>query len=158
MRTLSEALTWYKQHEADDMLGFKLQVLLDYLPFELAKPYLKPEATAAAWHTDLHQFTPEQVIADARAYMAFAWGKVLEHRGLSAGRSVEKMQMWCYLLGEDRLVALCNNENQYAKYGAPILLAICTMFGWPVPMDDRVARMAAGKSCRDGCDEGCGRM
>lgn len=156
MRSLTDAVAWYEQHKADDLFGFKREVLFNYLPFELAKPYLKPEATAALWNTDLHPFTVEQVTADAMKYMDFAWGKVLDHRGLSAVRSINKLQMWCVLLGEDELVARCDDESKYPMYGAPILLAICTTLGWPVPTDERAARMAAGKPCHNGCDEGCG--
>jgi len=156
MRSLTEALGWYEVHKADDLFGFMLDVLFNYLPFDLAMPYLKPEATAAVWDTDLHPFTVDEVTADALKYMAFAWGKVLDHRGLSAGRSIQKFKMWCYLLGEDELVVRCDDDSQYAMYGAPILLAICIKLGWPVPTDERAARMAAGRPCHDGCDEGCG--
>jgi hypothetical protein len=156
MRAFTDAIAFYEREKATDLFGFMLAVLLTYLPFDLARPYLKPEAMAAEWNADLPPFTPAQVAADALDYMAFAWGKVLDHRGLSAGRSIQKFKMWCYLLGEDELVARCDDDRQYPMYGAPILLAICTTLGWPVPVDDRAARMAAGKPCRDDCDEGCG--
>lgn len=157
MHSLTDAVAWYEQQKADDMFGFMLTVLLEYLPFGLAHPYLKPEASMLDWNAKVTPFTEEQVTADALKYMDFAWGKVLDHRGLSAGRSVQKLRMYCYLLGEDDLTVLCVDESKYPMYGAPILHAICTTLGWPIPPDDAIIRMAQGKACHDDCHEGCGR-
>lgn len=83
------------------MLGFRGEVLLPYLDKEHVQQFLKPGAEVT-WETD--SANRESVLAEARRYMAFAWGKVQDHRGIPAGRSVQKLTEWCWLLGEDELV------------------------------------------------------
>lgn len=156
MRTAAEAVAWYNTRKGDDLFGFAGEIIFQYIPFEVAKPYLTPEATQAEWEADLKPLTHEQCLTDARAYMAFAWEKVADHRGLSAGRSVIKLTAWCALLGEDELVAFANDESHYKQYGAPILKAISERLGFPIPDDARLVRMADGLPCRPDCEEGCG--
>lgn len=69
-------------------------------------------------------------------YMEFAWDKVADQRGISASRSIEKMQEWAWLLGDDEVVAWCNDLALYPQYGAPILGRICEKYGFPIPESD----------------------
>lgn len=152
MRTQDEIAT--KVAESNKrVLDFTGDALLCYLDFEHARPFLKPEATAEGWAKSHTPLVRESVIAEMRDYMAFAWGKVEDHRGLSAGRSVDKMTAWAWLLGDDALVKAIDAAG-YAQYGAPKLAVVCKALGFDIPDDPGIARMIDGERC--GADYSCG--
>lgn len=100
----------------------------------------------------------DRVRDEMRQYMAeVGWDKVLGHRGISAGRTVEKMTAWLWLLGDDEMVRFAEDDSNYPQYGAPILKAICEKYGFPIPDDPAARRMAVGRRCVPDCDEGCAR-
>lgn len=155
MRTQDEIVTQYQ--ESTDLFGFEGDVLIQYLDVEHLRPLCKPGA-------DLTEIKPlpltrEQILQDMAQYMIFAWDKVRNHRGLSAGRSVAKMKAWLWLLGDDQLFAFASDPENYAQYGAPILKKISDTYGagLTTPQNDRLLRMAQGLPCHEGCDEGCGQ-
>lgn len=143
------------EHQAGDLFGFATEVLARYLTAAQAKPLCKPEADLSDWQAV--PLTRDGVLEEMRAYMAFAWGKVLDHRGLSAGRNIDKMKAWLWLLGDDEAVAFAENSSNYPQYGAPVLLYICERYGFQVPGGDEARNMAAGEPCEPGCQNGCGR-
>lgn len=138
------------------LFDFTVEVLTPYLVFEHAKPYLKDGVKPSDWGP-LGQ-RRSSIVAAAKKYMAFAWEKALDHRGLSASRSVSKMTNYAWLLGADDLVGrIERDEIAYPNYGAPILAAICNEFGWTIPDNEEAKRMIAGRRCSDDCMDGCGR-
>lgn len=154
MRTIEEVAARIASIQESDMLGFATGVLVKYLPFDAAKPFLKPEAKAEDWITPLSR-NRDSVLAEMRDYMPFAWDKAENHRGISASRSVDKMTEWLWMLGEDDLKAFAESSLNYSQYGAPILFRISEALGFPIPEGDGIRRMAKGLPCRDSCDEGC---
>lgn len=131
----------------DDTFGFSLDVFLGALDFDHARPFLKKEVTAEEWA----EIAPEDPLPAFHKYMAFAIGKAQDHRALSAGRSVEKLNAWSWLMGFEP------SDAPYAQYGVPILKDLAERHGYPWPEDDEeLARMAEGKPCHEGCREGCG--
>lgn len=117
----------------DDVFGFGLGLLASYLPFEMAREFLKPETTEADWpQTPLARST---VIAEMADYMEFAWEKAIDERGLSANRSIIKMQAWLFLLGDTELLAFAENDRNYPMYGKPILQRICEAYELPTPAE-----------------------
>lgn len=152
MKTQLDIINYYIAHKEQDMLGFMAEAILPYLSVEQVKT-LFPDADLKDWVTI--PLTEADVIEDARKYMEFAWDKALNHRGISASRSIQKMQGWMWLLGKDELSHRCEKNEGYAPYGAPILAAICREMGWPIPSDEITQRMILGKSCHETCDEGC---
>jgi len=135
-----------------DMLGFQREVLLEYLPFGIVSKYVNKgwvEENKDTWAP--YPLTEEKVLEDAAGYMEFAWEKVLNHRGLSANRSVEKMMSYCWLLGcEDSI-----NWDNYPQYGAPILDQVCWKLGLNIPNEEKLHNMIKGLPCEPGCQEGC---
>ena len=98
------------------------------------------------------------MLEEGREYMErIGWPKVIDHRGISAGRSVEKMSAWMWMLEEDGLVKVCDSGDLYPQYGAPVLAMICQRFSWPIPGTPEVARMIAGDLCEPDCEMGCGK-
>jgi len=88
--------------------------------------------------------------------MEFAWGKIEDHRGISANRSIEKMEAWLWLLDDEETLAALE-EAPYKNYGAPKLKVICDKYGFPVPQDETIQNMIASRPCREGCQDGCGQ-
>ena len=148
-RTQDEIVARIKQVAADDWLGFRQEVLIGALDFEHAKPFLKPETTAEGWK-------PSDIEDDARGYLDFAVGKIVDHRGISASRSVDKLTEYAWLLGRDDVVAAMDGAH-YPQYGAPKVKAFADGMGWSWPADADLARMANGGSCSDDCQSGCSR-
>ena len=153
MRTQDEIVA----HIRDDksLFNFAGEALVCFLDFEHAKPFLVGDATEAAWDEQRTPFTEEAVRSALADYMDFAWGKVEDHRGISASRSVDKCSSYVWLLGDDATLAAVEAAG-YAQYGAPKLAVICAAYGLPIPSDEAVQRMIRGEACGsyDAC--GCG--
>ena len=141
--------------KGDEFLNFEPEVLFGFLDFEHAKPLLRDgSATEAEW-TKLT--TGADSMEQAKMYMAeYGWPKALSHRGISAGRTIQKMTAWAWL-AEDQKAIDITESTDYAQYGVPILKALCEHWGWPIPDDPAVARMAMGEPCEPGCCNGCGQ-
>jgi hypothetical protein len=125
MRTTAEILA--KFEKADDMLGIVKSDLLDYLPFEYAKPFLKDGTTVEEWDEARPECTDETVKAKMLDYMPFAWEKANSERGISAMRSMLHYSAWLWLIGDDELSAAVETYNDYGK---PHLRTICKKYGW----------------------------
>ena len=151
MRTASEIVK--RVLESNSMFGFESEVFISYLTFSQARALLKPEATEEGWGE-------VQNVADARAHMAayvaeVGWPKASGHRGISAGRTIEKVLAWLWLLEDDE-TAEKMNAAPYPQYGCPKLAALCARYDLPVPQDEAVQRMIAGEPCSPDCEMGCG--
>ena len=141
---------------SDSFFGFDKEVYATYMDYDQVKDILKKGITKKSWDKDRHPYSEKRVTADARKYMEFAVGKALDHRGISANRSVEKMKAWMTILGHYDEI----DWYHYANYGAPILKEICDLMGWEEVYADEYRseflNMARGKPCRPDCNEGCG--
>lgn len=134
-----------------DLFGAEQSELMDPLDFEHAKRFLKDGVTAEEWAAA--QAETGGTAHSARTYVPFAVGKIRDHRGLSAGRSVDHFRGWAWLMGWDL------PDEPYAQYGAPLVYAFLEHFGWldlwPADAPD-LERMRRGQPCELGCIEGCG--
>lgn len=154
IKTPEQIIEYVNGPEAkNDFLGFTREVLIPHLPFEHAKPFLKEGTEEKDW--DPNPLERGSLIEEMRSYAAFGWEKVEGHRGISAGRTIEKMAAWLWLLGENELRSFVMDSRNYAYYGAPSLAAVCRKFEFPIPDGEDVARMINGEPCEDGCEMGC---
>lgn len=151
-RTQDEIVARMREVEAGDFFGFRREVLIDALDFEHAREWLKPGVTADEWRPALDQ---PSILAQAQAYYGFALGKIRDHRGISASRSVDKLGEFAWLLGRDDVVAAMD-AAEYAQYGAPKVKAFGEAFELPWPDEPEMTRMAAGQPCEPDCGAGCG--
>jgi len=108
-------------------MGTKRGTLIDFLDFEHAKPFLKDGVTEKDW-------TPKQVIEEVikkeiLGYLDFAWDKANNCRGLSAGRSVEHIEAWLWLLGDEELEKRFD-AVEYEHYGKEKLILISDALGF----------------------------
>lgn len=157
-RTQDEILARFRAIADDDWMGFRREVVTDAMTLETlcaAYPDHDPAKIAKAWE-------PTDTEDHARQYLTLAIGKILDHRGISATRSVSKLGEYAWLLGRDDVVEAMHAAD-YAQYGAPKVKAFAEGMGWPWPgdLDDEdaaaLARMAEGKHCEpEGCGAGCG--
>ncbi len=123
VRSLDEIATRIKELEAgkSDWAGFEREDLVTRLDFARAKPYLKDDITADDWTPD-----GEGLYFKMCDYMAFAWGKANDERGLSAGRSLAHYSAWLWLVGNEKLA---EEIREYKAYGKPQLIMICEFLG-----------------------------
>jgi hypothetical protein len=152
IRTLPEILRYYHDLESQDTYGFRRGTLLLYLTFDEAKPLLVPNAKPEAWGQ--HKLTEDQVIWDMRNYLHYAWQKVAQHQHLSCHRSIEKLEAWLWLLGDD-MTLQAMKAAQYPQLGAPMLAVICQQYGFPIPESFELHNMITSRPCRFGCKLGC---
>lgn len=152
LKSPEEIVARIREVEADgnDWLGIQHFDLLEALPFDAARPFLKPEATADQWTGPL---TAERVHEVAVGYLPFAYGKASDHRGISADRSTQHFRAWLWLIG---LLPDDWDSTEYANYGTPLLFKAATALGQPLPTDPDLVRMSQGLPCEPGCDGGCG--
>ena len=130
MRTQEEIVARIQERRPGDMFGFEVDVYFNYLDFEHAKTYLKPdtEATATNWEmSDL-----DRVLVSMKEYMPFAWDKANDSRGISAVRSIKHFIAWIWLLGDDEFANVVETQlnTNYRFYGKEILISICAKYGW----------------------------
>lgn len=155
-RTQDEIIDRY--HAADDFFGFAVEVLAEAMTAETIRG-INPKAELP---DDWAPKTTQAFEAEARGYLTFAVGKIVDHRGISASRSVVKLTEYAWLLGRDDVVEAMAAAD-FAQYGAPQVKAFADGMGWPYlagDAEDRAAleRMARGDACTpDGCENGCGQ-
>jgi hypothetical protein len=148
MRTQDEIVV--RMRNSRSFLGFEMEVLITALDFEHAKEFLRPEVKAEDWKCSDEQ----TLLSEAQIYAAFAWGKAADHRGISAGRGVEKLSAVAWLLGRDDVVSAMAAVD-YAYYGCPKLKAFCEGMCFPIGTGAALERMMKGEPCSDGCDSCC---
>lgn len=161
MRTTAEIITRIEAvQRGGDFFGTQTNDLLAALDFEHAKSYLREGVTAEQWAEAM--VATEGGIRDAAAgYLEFAVGKALNHRGISASRSVDHFRAWVFLLGTDEQLAQLES-TEYEQYGVPQLAVAAEILEIPMTWDallaasPELANMAKGEPCEPGCDSGCG--
>lgn len=159
MRTPDEIATQMKAIEKDDFLGFGREVLMSYLPWSHIQPFLKEGVTEDQWTAESR--SPVEAGVD---YLKFAIGKALDHRGISAGRSVEKLRQYAWLAEREDVVQAMD-DAAYENYGVPKLMAFGSGFDvpteWAIPAHDAARQallnMSKGLPCTPNCMEGCGQ-
>jgi hypothetical protein len=155
MKTTEDIKNRINKHK-DDPFGdvFGAFDSIEYLSFEEAKEFLKPEVTKEEWEQT--PLVREEIIAKMIKYMEFALSKADGHRGISSGRSVEHFINWLWLLDDTETLAFAQDDSNYTNYGCPILKKICEKYGIEYPKDEGMQRMAKGLKCSDDCESGCG--
>jgi len=138
--------------DGEDIFGYRLEVLLEHLDCDHLRDIAGPNADLS----DL-SFAPSPLPPlEAAGYLEYAFEKALDHREISASRSVQKLEEYAWLAGRQDVVTAMENAP-YAQYGVPKLLVYAEAFGLPVPADEALARMGRGEPCEAGCRAGCDR-
>lgn len=125
----------------DDFFGNKTAVFMDYLDFEDVKKFYKQEYVEKIEKGEVEK--PQgitdiyETVQDMLDYLIFGYDKALDERGLSAGRTIEKLSAWLWLLGRDDLRRLISDDELYNPYGMPALIALTESLGFAVPEECR---------------------
>lgn len=114
--------------ESKGGFGFDREVAIYFLSYTDVREKLndsakeKYDADPALWKTitDVNE-----AVQDFLDYMVFGWTKAMDERGLSAGRTIEKLSAWMKILSRPDIAEILNNENRYAPYGRPALKDAC---------------------------------
>lgn len=165
LRTGDQLVGRYQR--AGDPLGWEKEIIARYMTEAEAEA-----VGAVAGRAQAKEYTIENVLADALAYLDYAYGEALRHRNVEAQRSVYKLDYWLWLLGQDERLVLAHGER--GLYGANALRLAGEMLGrpefpptrfrefedkksipMPSPLQHRLARMAAGLPCVLMCPDGC---
>lgn len=163
IRTPDEIAEYIKEMDDEFFFASHREVLVPFLPFSIAKNFLSEDTDIPEgdwdilkehWEDTRPPLTVEFITESARDYYMFAWGKVMDHQGISASRSISKLLAWLWLLGKSEIV----DDDKYAPYGAPILKDIGTAMGWPLPDGSEgtagggtIGPMMDGEACCDEC-------
>lgn len=126
MRTFDEIVQRIHDTREDDFFGTVASDLAAYLPNDR----LEEAGFAVAEGVTNRPVAPRDdasVIAQIVDYLPFAWGKANNCRGLSAGRSIDHMTTWLWMLGEDDAATAIQD---YIHYGKPQLRAISEKYGF----------------------------
>ena len=127
-RTQEEILN--RLRNSDDFFGTQQGDLLEYLEFEHAKEFLKPEYVEKVesgeekWEV---RADPKKEILE---YLDFAYEKAEGQRGLSAGRSMLHFKSWIWLDDEDFYKKVIDKIDNYSDYGIPALDEISKHYGY----------------------------
>jgi len=139
------------QNGVEDLFGFRQGVLI---------PYLRPETVRQIFpNVSMSEFDGiplDLAGGNGAEYLMFTFGKAGDHRGMSAGRSVQKLEEFAWLAGRPDVVDAMQ-AAPYVQYGVPKLLVYAAGFGLPIPGDEALARMGRGEPCQPGCQSGCNR-
>lgn len=153
MRTETEILERVNARREMDIFHWELEILAPYLTTEHVRPFCKAGADLSSRERAI--IDRAAIVETMRDYMPFAWEKATGHRGLSAGRSVQKFATWLWLVGRDEMVAFAEDERNYPQYGVPVLSYISKAYDFPIPEGADVERMAKGEPCEPACAMGC---
>ncbi len=154
MKTQEEIVARIEEVKPCDWMGTQFDALIVYLDVQHLRPFLKKDmdpVSLAGWEPP--DLTREGVIKDTLEYLDFAFEKAINHRGISASRSVEHMQAYLWLLGDNDLLAYAENEKNYTCYGVPILKAISEKYDKPMPA--AILNWPSFEPCKPDCEEGC---
>lgn len=122
-RTQAEIIERLRTNKKRDPFGWATMDLVEWLDFEQAKEFLKPDVTAEQWK---EHYKPKPVRDQMVEYMPFAWEKANDCRGLSAGRTLDHYSNWLWLIGEDKMSESITN---YEYYGKDNLAELCKFLG-----------------------------
>lgn len=147
MKTMDQVRARYtdESRRSHDLFGFGSAVLGVHLPegWQPGNEHVH----------ELYPLTEEFVRGEAIEYLKFAFDKALNHRGISAGRSVTKMREYAWLLDMDEAVAFADDGTNYPYYGVPVLKHMARAFGVPLPSE--IEAWEDGLMCRLDCMDGC---
>lgn len=96
-RTQNEIVARAKEAKERDVLGFEWHEYLTALPFDAARPFLKPEASPSDWFEA--PVTVEGLSHAAKEYLSFWLEKIENERGISVCRATMHYTAWKWLLG-----------------------------------------------------------
>jgi hypothetical protein len=123
MKTLEETI---KSFETCCLDGRDAVRLSDFVPEErLPELGISLFPDAIGKHVP-KEWTRENIIAQLKEDVAFAFEKAIGHRGISSELMYDVIRMWNWILQEG-----LEDFDEYADYGIPLLKATALKYGFP---------------------------
>lgn len=88
LRTQKEMVDKIREMKKEDMFGCWTGDLVTYLSFDNSKEFINPVDSEKRYEKFHREYTEENVTAEMKSYLKFAWEKANGQRGLSANRSL----------------------------------------------------------------------
>lgn len=138
-------------------LRVEQQLLASYLDNEHFERFIREgQIDPLPWTPKkLRERMPSRVdpLESSRLLAIECWSLLREHRSHSVCDAYAKMRAYFWLANEPGAVSWLSDGRLWRQLGAPILLRICELYGWPVPDDEKLQRMAAGEMCEPQCPD-----
>ena len=115
-------------NQLTDFAGARRGDLIEFLPFDKAKEFLREGVTEEEWNDVQKPATMEAIKAAVEDYMPFAWDKANNMRGLSAARSIDHMTAYVFMTADEEFMKKFA-ETEYEHYGKEKLIVVCEYFG-----------------------------
>jgi len=130
-----------KYDTSNSFIGSYQEVLLSYMDFYHCKNLYKDDYIKQV-ESGEKNFDPPitdilETTQDFLDYLNFGYTKALDQRGISAGRTIEKLSAWLWLLGREDLEIIINSSSLYNPYGMPALIRLTEELGLEVPQECR---------------------
>lgn len=156
LRSQEEIYVRFHQVKPTDYWGFQREVLMIAMASETtARLAVDGELRIVQEMPKTPPPDPDSIRSSAHGYYMFAVEKIMDHRSLSANRSVAKLREFAWLLCRDDIMGEMDNAS-YPQYGAPKVLRFARLMRFEWPEVPELDNMAAGRPCYVGCDMGCG--
>ena len=123
MRTPEEIVNRIDEISESDFFGAIRDDLVEFLPFEQVRGFLKEGVTQEDWSKSQKPITKEAIVSAIADYMPFAWKKANGCRGISSNRSIDHMRAFLWLLNDGSLEKM--EEIEYEHYGKEQLIFVC---------------------------------
>ena len=118
-----------KQREDAALFSFHLDPVLPFATAEQLRPFTKDDVDLDEFEKELSEhrkeYTKENILEEMKGYLEFAFGKAYDERGLSAIRSIQKMQTYLVMLDNEELA---EQITEFEDYGLPQLRAIDRLY------------------------------
>ena len=120
----------------NNLFGFGTSTAIDFLPLEGYRKFYKEEYLAkvdSGEEKHEHISDVKEAAQDFLDYMVFAWMKATDERGISASRSIRKLEVWMKILGRPDVAQVLDDDSFYDPYGRPALKEACKLLNITYP-------------------------
>jgi hypothetical protein len=154
MRTVDEVLARIEEIENTLVGSMTVDDLYEVLTYDEVKSKLRPEVTREEWG-EIHSRSSESARRKLVRYLPFAIEKAVNHRGISASRSVSHFKNWAWLMEDSEAQEFIADGGNYAMYGVPIIKYLLSRYNvkyeFSSPEERRIFEcMAKGECCGSG--------
>ncbi len=121
-----------KESEAIDSRDFGR--LAGFFPLENLEGFGFKLKEGTVW--EYKELTEENVLAQLKEDLEFAFEKALHKRGLSAGAMYSVVKLWMWVLEDKELEG--TEADDYAQYGLPFLKKVAIKYSLPNPIGEDI--------------------
>jgi hypothetical protein len=133
IRTEKEILD--KFNTVSDLFSIQKKDLLDFLPFDIVKPFLEDEYVKKVESGEEHWGTNISPKSRILEYLPFAYEKAEGLKGMSAARCLLHFKSWIWLDNNDFYNQISHDLDNYQNYGIDVINRIANFYGYKCEVD-----------------------